>query len=143
MPRLELREVIIIPSRHSHVSHYEHREIKSIKTDYNYSAGYNRNFFVVHFTEDLGEPVMHCCKEHDTHASEHNIMEVRNNKVCIRNVNIRCKRSKHKSRKTPYRKYKYKSQHVIKRRAEFNRTFIKCCNPVEYLYARWNSNQKC
>src|SRR5689334_15044784 len=97
MPSLELREVIIISSRHSHISHYEHREVKHIKSDNYHRTGYYCYFLIIHLAEYFWEPVMHCCKEHYTHSAKHHVMEMRHNKIGICNMNICGKRSEHKS----------------------------------------------
>src|SRR5687767_14307614 len=100
MQFLELRQIVVIASRHSTSSQQELREERHVEADEHERAADLSKLLVVHTAEHLWPPVMQSTQERNHCAAHHYVVEVRNDEVRVVKVNIDSQRSKINTRQS-------------------------------------------
>src|ERR1051326_4779491 len=98
MQDLEFRWICCVTTRHAEIAKNELREERQIESDELDHHCRARPELGIHAARHLAPPEMHAAKEAHERATDHDIMEVGNDKVGIGQMHIEAKRRNEKTR---------------------------------------------
>src|ERR1051326_2242236 len=99
MVNLKFTGIRMITARHTQITHDKLWEESQIESDVSDQRCKLAQFFGIHSPGDLRPPIMQATEKGYYHAADHYIMEVRNNEIGIREVDVSCERGRSEERR--------------------------------------------
>src|SRR5205085_9868873 len=139
---LKLGRISMISPRHSQVPEQELREEGEIEPD---KGNHGREFspeFGIQASGNLGPPVMKAAHESHHHASDHDVVEMSDDEICVMDMHVDGKCRDAETSQTANGEQADKTERVKHRRLESDRARVKSRRPIEYFYSAGHSHQK-
>src|SRR5207245_1752558 len=128
---LELRRIGVITPGHPQVAEYELREERQIEADKENNSREPGERFRIKLASNLGPPKMQAADVTHDRATDHDVVEVRDDEIGVVNVNVQAQAGKEESGEAANQKKADETEGVKHGRVPGNRTFRKRRGPVE------------
>src|ERR1051326_7122518 len=89
---LEFAGISVVSSRHPEIAHDKLRKKSEVEADVSNQSGELAKFLWIHSTGDFWPPIMQASHERRDHAADHHVVEVSDDEVGVREVNVSGKR---------------------------------------------------
>src|SRR6266850_4221304 len=89
---LKFVRISMVTARHAEIAHDELRKECEVKADVGNERGKLAQFFWIQTAGNFRPPIMQTAHKRGDHAPDHHVMEMRDNEIRIREMNVRCKR---------------------------------------------------
>src|ERR1700716_3554749 len=138
---LELRRICVIPPGHSQIPQNELRQERQVESEKSCHSGKLRQRLRIHPARHLRPPEMNTRQKRHQHPTHHHKVEVSDDEIRLRQMNVHPKRTQEDARHATDREQAQKPERVEHRRLKGDRTLLQRKRPVEDLDSRRHRDQ--